>query len=196
MPRVLLAAAFALLIATALPAATRKWTSSDGRFSTDAELVEQDEASVTLKKRSGETVTVPLDRLSEADHRFLRAQKKKPVAAKECLVVYTRDVQPFLVQYCAQCHNHEAAKDGYDVTSYAKLAVRGRTGVLVVPGKPDQSRLLDVMRGMSKSMPPSNAPQPAAEEIAKIAEWIEAGAPDDSAAAEKPKGRRSSRRTQ
>ena len=66
------AAIFSLLIATALPAETRKWTSKDGLYSTEAELVERDNAKVTLKKRSGETVTVPLERLSEADRRYLR----------------------------------------------------------------------------------------------------------------------------
>lgn len=193
MHRILLAVATVLLVATALSAAARKWTSKDGRFSTEAELVESDDTSVTLKKTSGDTVTVPLERLSELDRHFLNAQKKKAAAAKEKaaaakekadaakenMVSYGREVQPFLAQYCSQCHNPAKAKEGYDVTSYATLTRPGKNGALVVPSKPDQSRLVEVMRGMSKSMPPSKSPQPSPEEITKIAAWIEAGAKDD-----------------
>jgi mono/diheme cytochrome c family protein len=215
MPRVLFATLLSLLLATALGAETRKWTSKDGRYSTEAELVEADDANATLKKPSGETVTVSVERLSEADHRYLRARTKKPPAAKENaakenaakenaakenatkenatkenvakenvakenLVSYTQEVQPLLSQYCAECHKGSAAKDGYDVTSYAALIRRGEYGALVVPGKPDISRLSEVLQGMSKSMPPMGSAQPTAEETAKIKAWIAAGAQDDS----------------
>ena len=195
MPRVLFATLLSLLLATALGAETRKWTSKDGRYSTEAELVEADDANATLKKPSGETVTVPVQRLSEADRRYLRARTKKPPAATEAaatenvakenvarenLVSYTQEVQPLLSQYCAECHKGSAAKDGYDVTSYAALKHRGEYGALVVPGKPDISRLSEVLQGMSKSMPPMGSAQPTAEETAKIKAWIAAGAQDDS----------------
>ena len=200
MPRVLFATLLSLLLATALGAETRKWTSKDGRYSTEAELVEADDANATLKKPSGETVTVSVERLSEADHRYLRARTKKPPAAKENatkenatkenvakenvakenLVSYTQEVQPLLSQYCAECHKGNAAKDGYDMTSYAALIRRGEYGALVVPGKPDISRLSEVLQGMSKSMPPMGSAQPTAEETAKIKAWIAAGAQDDS----------------
>jgi hypothetical protein len=197
MQRVFFATVLSLFTATALAAETRKWTSNDGRHSTEAELVEQDDANVILKKSSGETVTVSLERLSEADRRYLRALKKKlelpkkpaatkrpqaprkPEAPKESVVSYAHDIQPFLMKYCAECHKQGKARDGYDVTSYAALIQRGSHGALVVPGKPDVSRLSEVLQGMSKSMPPKKAAQPAADETAKIVAWIEAGAQDD-----------------
>jgi mono/diheme cytochrome c family protein len=180
MQRVLFATIFSFMIAMALPAEARKWTSEDGRYSIEAELVQRDDANVTLKKRSGETVTVPLERLSEADRRYLLALKKEPTAPKENVVSYAKDVQPFLTQYCAECHRQDKASDGYDVTSYATLTRRGSHGVLVVPGKPDVSRLSEVLQGMSKSMPPGDATQPPPEETAKIVAWVKAGAMDDS----------------
>jgi len=203
MQRVLLATLFCLLIATALPAETRKWTSKDGRFSTEAELVDRDDTSVTLKKPSGETVTVPVERLCDADRRYLAALKKKPASpkedkaikddkankdnkeskeSKEPAVSYVHDVEPFLAQYCVECHRKGKTSAGYDVTSYGALTKRGKYGALVVPGKPDISRLYEVMDGMSKSMPPSGSAQPTAEEIAKIVAWIKADAKDDSPA--------------
>ena len=206
MQRILFATVFSLFFATAQPALARKWISNDGRHSTDAELVSFDDASVVLKKPSGDTVTVPLERLSDADRHYLSALKKKPASPKETLapaeenkekketlapakenkkkkeslVSYAKDVQPFLAKYCGECHKAGAARSGYDVTSYEALMRRGQYGALVVPGKPDISRLCEVMQGMSKSMPPRGAIQPMAEEIAKITEWVEAGAKDDS----------------
>jgi mono/diheme cytochrome c family protein len=184
MKRVLLATVFGLIVAMALPAAARKWTSKDGRFSTEAELVEFDDPNVTLQKPSGKTVTMELDRLCQADRRFVRAWAKKHAASKKKAageVSYVNDVQPFLVTYCSECHNQGKAAVGYDVTSYAALVGPGKKGPMVVPGKPGESRLILTRQGKGEFMPPAGSPQPTAEETAKIAAWIEAGAEDDTA---------------
>jgi len=220
-------AAALLLFAAALPAEMRKWTSQDGRFSTEAELVDHNATTVTLKKPSGETVSVPLAKLSDADRRFVltppaksaaakpasskpavtKPTAKKPApgktaeapvaeaappaesasakpevakpAAKQVTISFKQEIVPFLDQYCAGCHGPGDAKQGYDVTSYAKLLKPGQYGPLVVPGNLDKSRLAEVIHGMSKSMPPSGAAQPTKEEIIKIKAWIEGGAPSD-----------------
>lgn len=186
MKRTLLAIVFGLLITMAMPAAARKWTSSDGQFSTDAELVDFADGKVTLKKRTGETITVPVESLSELDRRFLQSPKKKPAASKEKpkpkVASYTQDIDPLLTKYCAGCHNKLDAKDGYDVSTMAALTRSGKNGPLVAPGKPAASRLILTMQGNGKPMPPKEYPQPKAEEIAKIVAWIETGAQDDSAA--------------
>lgn len=57
---------------SAARAEIRTWTSSDGRFSIEAELVEATETSVRLRKANGSEVTVPLQSLSEADRAFAR----------------------------------------------------------------------------------------------------------------------------
>ncbi len=187
MKRVLLTIVFGLLITVALPAATRKWTSNDGRFSTEAELVELNDETVILKKRSGETVAVPLERLSELDRRFLLSWKKKLPSLKKNVVSYVNDVKPLLATYCAECHNPDKAKDGYDVTTFAALLRSGKKGAMVVPSKPDESRLMLTLHGTGKPMPPKKSPQPTAEEIAKFSAWIEAGAEDDSGVQGQPK---------
>ena len=182
MKHLLPATVFVLLVTMALPAAARKWTSSDGHFSTDAELVEADDENVKLKKKSGEIVTVPIQRLSDLDRRYLVSAKKKIPPPKKNVPSYVTDVQPFLTRYCAQCHNPEKPKDGHDVTTYAALTRSGKKGVLVVPGKSAESRLIVTMEGKGKPMPPGKSPQPTPEEIAKVTAWIDAGAEDDTAA--------------
>ena len=52
---------------TATPVSARKWTSSDGKFSVEAELVEAKNGNVRLKRRDGKDITVPVSRLSKED---------------------------------------------------------------------------------------------------------------------------------
>ena len=80
---IVLLTVFALVIAMAVPAVARKWTSKDGRFSTEAELVEVADGKVKLQKESGETVTVPLERLSMADRRYVASMKNKLAEKKK-----------------------------------------------------------------------------------------------------------------
>ena len=76
----LLAAILVLFISPLVNAKLREWTSSDGKFKIKAELVRSDAASVTLLRTDGQEVTVPLDKLSAADRKFL-AEAARPAAA-------------------------------------------------------------------------------------------------------------------
>jgi hypothetical protein len=100
---------------------------------------------------------------------------------------YTKDVKPFLNSYCMNCHSSNRARAGVSVESYADLTKAGRRGALVVPEKPDDSRLLAVLTGHGKPMPPRRSPQPKADDIAKVHDWIAAGAKDDAPAADDDK---------
>lgn len=59
-------------------AATRKWTDRSGKFSVVAELVEVKDGIVQLKKEDGKVVSLPVERLSEADQTYLKQQTGKP----------------------------------------------------------------------------------------------------------------------
>ncbi|MEX2168374.1 MAG: redoxin family protein [Pirellulales bacterium] len=58
-------------VAVAVGAANRTWTDKTGKHKTEAELVEATADSVVLKLSDGKTKTVLLDRLSEADQKFV-----------------------------------------------------------------------------------------------------------------------------
>jgi len=100
---------------------------------------------------------------------------------------YTSDVKPFLTKYCMDCHGGARPKGGYSVTTFDSLLKKGRRGAMVVPEKPDESRLLLTMAGKGKPMPPKNKPQPSADEVAKVREWVKGGAKDDTPAADDKK---------
>lgn len=98
---------------------------------------------------------------------------------------FAKDIQPLLANYCTECHGMGQAKAGYKLETYADLIKAAKKGAAVVPGKPEQSMLIKTMNGMAKKMPPAKyGKNPSAKEIAKIKDWITAGAKDDSKAAQ------------
>ncbi|MDX2146327.1 MAG: c-type cytochrome domain-containing protein [Planctomycetota bacterium] len=84
-----------------------------------------------------------------------------------------------LIQYCIACHAPTKAKDGVDVSTYASTMAGGDEGAIVLPGNPDRSVLLRLMKrpiDARKRMPPRGEPQPSEAEIAVIEAWIARGA--------------------
>jgi hypothetical protein len=53
----------------------RTWSDASGKFRIEAELVRLAEGKVELRRKDGQTVTVPLERLSKEDQEFLARQK-------------------------------------------------------------------------------------------------------------------------
>lgn len=116
----------------------------------------------------------------------------KPAEKKADAPSYTKDVKPFLAMYCANCHNARTPRSGYSFDSHDALTKGGRKGPSVVAGDPDKSKLVRVLTGKGKKMPPSkNKAQPKAEEIDMIKAWINAGAMDDTPKDDDKKGDKS-----
>jgi mono/diheme cytochrome c family protein len=97
----------------------------------------------------------------------------KPASSEA--VAFTRDVAPLLVSKCGGCHI-ERNRGGLSLSSYVALAKGSENGPVVVPGSPQQSRLIEVLT--TGEMPPNGDPMPQTD-IAKIAAWISAGATFD-----------------
>jgi hypothetical protein len=111
-----------------------------------------------------------------------------PVMAAAPAPSFTKDIKPFLSNYCLECHQGNKAKAGVTLDTYQALMKGDRRGrSLIIAGKPDNSRLLHTMEGKAKQMPPKKSQQPTAQEIVKVRAWIAAGAKDDSKGA-KPVG--------
>ncbi len=51
---------------------SRKWTSNDGKYSVQAEFLKLSRGKVHLRRQDGKEITVPLERLSDADRAWVR----------------------------------------------------------------------------------------------------------------------------
>jgi dipeptidyl aminopeptidase/acylaminoacyl peptidase/mono/diheme cytochrome c family protein len=92
--------------------------------------------------------------------------------------VYTSRIEPIFAKYCTGCHGSEDTKGELILEDHAALLRGGENGPVVVPGKPDESRLIGVLTGAAKpKMPPGKRPGPSEAEIEALASWIRAGAP-------------------
>ncbi|MDO5565682.1 MAG: SHD1 domain-containing protein, partial [Planctomycetia bacterium] len=75
---------FGIGFGSILPAQTRTWSDLPGRFTVEATFVSlsEDAKTVTLKKKDGTTVDVPLDKLSKADQAFVREKVSSSAAGE------------------------------------------------------------------------------------------------------------------
>ncbi len=82
-----------------------------------------------------------------------------------------------LNRYCAGCHNANDAEADFSLSDYASLMKGTIDGSVVQPGKPDESKLLQLMTGeLEPKMPPEEEDQPTEAEIDAIRKWIAKGA--------------------
>src|SRR5262245_23812295 len=93
-----------------------------------------------------------------------------------------KQAQDVLRAHCYRCHGQDGAVEGgmNYVLDLPKLAARKK----VVPGRPDQSPLFQRVAN-GKMPPPDEKPRPGAADVAALKEWIEAGAPGSTTAADR-----------
>lgn len=101
----------------------------------------------------------------------------------EQLAFFESKVRPVLSEHCYGCHSAAAKEKGklkaeLFLDSKQGVLTGGETGPAVLPGKPDESLLMKVLRHQIKDaeMPPKGALPSAV--IADLAKWVEMGAPD------------------
>jgi hypothetical protein len=109
------------------------------------------------------------------------AQEPEPTYSPEQLEFFENRIRPVLVEHCYKCHSAEAAKagdleGGLTLDTRAGLLAGGDSGPALVPGKPDESLLLEVLHYETYEMPPAGKLPDAV--IADFAKWIETGAAD------------------
>lgn len=79
-------------------------------------------------------------------------------------------LQPLFAQECGGCHGPVPSR-GLRLTDYASLMAGSETGVVVVPGAPDQSLMVSVLNE-------GHFVQPTAHQLDLITQWIANGAPE------------------
>ena len=88
--------------------------------------------------------------------------------------LFEKYVRPTLVSQCIQCHGDTKQEGGLRLTSLESLLQGGDSGPAIVPGKPEESLLLEALRYESFEMPPTE--QLDEKVISGIAAWVSADA--------------------
>lgn len=93
---------------------------------------------------------------------------------------YFRDVQPILQKHCVGCHQPAMLSSGLDLTTYERFRAGGKRGPAFAAGSPGESLVLRFLSGEVKPPMPLGAPALPKSDVELVAEWIKAGARDDS----------------
>jgi hypothetical protein len=98
-----------------------------------------------------------------------------PVRAGDDAFFETK-IRPVLANTCLRCHGTKKTSGGLRLNSRQALLDGGDSGPALVPGKPEQSLLIQVLRheGDGPHMPPKNPLPP--QVVADFASWIRSGA--------------------
>ena len=154
----------------------RHWTTSNGqRSNVKLKLVGQNETTLRLQREdNGRVVELPIERLSRADREYIRGVGFQPVKATEDSpqagslrhvdrAAYDVSIRPVLQEFCGKCHGSEKQEaglrlDGIDL-DFAKRTVAMRW-----------TEIMDRMN--AGEMPPDDEPQPNAEQLTSVIEWI------------------------
>jgi mono/diheme cytochrome c family protein len=100
-----------------------------------------------------------------------------PAAAQSPGELFETRVRPVLAEKCADCHSERRRRGGLRVTSLQDLLRGGQSGPAIVPGDPDASLLIRVVRHEVEDLEmPQDADPLSAREIEGLAEWIRADA--------------------
>ena len=87
------------------------------------------------------------------------------------------DVAAIFQKHCAGCHNEVDREGDFSVDSVASILAGNGNGIVVKPGKTNESSLLKLIQGtQDPQMPPKEEPQLTEQEISAIAKWIDEGA--------------------
>jgi hypothetical protein len=110
--------------------------------------------------------------------RFANADERPaagPVVADA--VDFERDIAPVFIMHCLECHSERNTSGGLVLSHSAGIERGGEAGEAIVPGKPDESLLLERVQNGEMPPPKSGRPRPLSEkDQAALRKWIAAGA--------------------
>jgi Planctomycete cytochrome C len=104
----------------------------------------------------------------------LKSASPKPMPSRTGGASFVKDVAPMLVAKCGRCHV-DGAKGKFNMVNYASLMQGSEAGVVIFPGDPSGSRIVEVID--SGDMPRGGSLS--SQEFTSLKNWIAAGAKYD-----------------
>ncbi|GAA4426736.1 c-type cytochrome domain-containing protein [Bremerella cremea] len=99
-------------------------------------------------------------------------------------VSFSMDVAGVLANRCVSCHSGNNPRGGLGMENFARFIRGGDSGAPFLPGKPQESMLVRLIKATGNERMPRNGAPLTADEIAKIETWIQEGGKFDGASAQ------------
>lgn len=98
-----------------------------------------------------------------------------PSPSGDAVAFFESHVRPILIKACVRCHGPKKSEAGLRLDNRAGFLKGGESGPAVVPGKPDESRVIKAIRFKDElKMPPGK--QLPARDVDTLVRWVQAGA--------------------
>ena len=91
-------------------------------------------------------------------------------------VSFTKDVAPFMVNICGQCHMGDDPESDFDITTFEGVMRGGASGQVIVPGDPEASRLWLMVSNKEQPRMPPGQRRITRENYDALTTWIREGA--------------------
>ena len=109
--------------------------------------------------------------------------KKPPIkvamATGSETVSFKKDIAPWMVNICVGCHSGNNPRGDYKFTTFEELLQGGPTGNTIVPGKPDESYIVDLVLRQEPLKMPAGQAQLKLSQAKALETWIREGAKFD-----------------
>lgn len=107
-------------------------------------------------------------------------EKKPPVQVVKAdgseSVSFSKDVAPWMVNICMGCHSGNTPRGNFGFTTFEELLQGGPTGHTIVPGKPDESYIVDLVLRQDPLKMPAGQAQLKLSQAKALETWIREGA--------------------
>jgi mono/diheme cytochrome c family protein len=103
------------------------------------------------------------------------------------LDLFKTGVRSVFQKHCLECHGGDEVQSGFDLATRKGLIRGGSKGAAVIPGKPEESRLMALITHNEDPHMPEGGDKLPAADIAAIKQWISLGAPYDMPLVENPR---------
>src|SRR5438552_1100442 len=88
---------------------------------------------------------------------------------------YTDQILPLIEANCSKCHNSDKKKADLDLTSYPGALKGSGSGIVLLSGNPEGSKLWKAVTHSEEPFMPPNRPKLADKELELIKKWISGG---------------------
>lgn len=100
-----------------------------------------------------------------------------PPPSSDGKALFDGAVSGILETHCVECHGGESKEAGFDMTTREGMLKGGDYGPGIVAGNSGKSSLMFLVRHEEEPHMPEDKPKLPDQDIARIAAWIDAGAP-------------------
>src|SRR4051812_4770868 len=120
-------------IGAAVLAEERTWTDKTGKFKVNGELVKVQEGEAVLRRRDGKEIKVPLERLSDADQEFIKAQGDNSFSPEETEA--NKAIADIAMRFFSDLRSQDRANAQQSLTKKADTLIRagGKSPLAILP---------------------------------------------------------------